>query len=122
MKQFIILIILFGISLLITSCLYDKADLPTLNNGCDTTYYTLSIKPIINNNCAIAGCHVVGGTGTGNFTTFASLKPYLDNGSVQIRINLDPSDLLYMPLGNTLDSADLATLNNWIASGYAGCD
>ena len=118
--------LLYALSLLLllafSSCLYDKGEDAQPNNGCDTTYYALTIKPIIDNNCAKSGCHVAGGTSSGNFTTYAGIKPYIDSGSLPVRINLDPSDALHMPKGAVLDSLTLATLNTWIADGYTGCD
>ncbi|MEO8147087.1 MAG: hypothetical protein ABI723_05580 [Bacteroidia bacterium] len=122
MKNLISLLIILCCFLFIASCLNDKGEIAQPNNGCDTTYYTLQIKPIIDNNCAISGCHITGGAGTGNFTTYSGIKPYLQSGSVNIRINLPANDPLYMPQGSTLDPVDLTKLNDWIASGFQGCD
>lgn len=53
----------FGAGLLISifsvSCYYDKADQVYPSNGCDTTNmtYTGSIKVILDENCALSGCH-----------------------------------------------------------------
>lgn len=121
MKNLLVIMILLATGLL-SGCLYDKGDIAEPINGCDTTYYHLTIKPIIDNNCASSGCHDPGGSGTGDYTSYAGIKPYLDNGSVQFRINLDPADPLHMPLGNVLSSSDKSKLDQWIADGYIGCD
>jgi hypothetical protein len=36
--------------------------------------FSTDIKSIINTNCAIAGCHVAGGSGPGNFAVFANIQ------------------------------------------------
>ncbi len=36
--------------------------------------FSTDIKSIINTNCAIAGCHVAGGSGPGNFAVFANIR------------------------------------------------
>jgi SprB repeat len=36
--------------------------------------FSTDVKSIINTNCAIAGCHVAGGSGPGNFAIFANIQ------------------------------------------------
>jgi len=101
------------------SCTYHNGAEP--KTVCDTTYCYQVIRPIILNNCAVAGCHISGGSGTGDFSTYAGIQPYLD-GSLPIRINIpDQNDAFFMPQGSSLTPADLNTLNAWLNSGHPGC-
>ena len=104
------------------SCLSDKGEIATPIDGCDTTYFSLQIKPIINATCAIAGCHVIGGAGPGDFKTYAGMLPSLNSGDYKLRINLPTSDPSFMPQTGALSAADLQKLNSWIDAGYVGCD
>jgi hypothetical protein len=63
--------------------------------GVDVSY-TMDIVPIINETCALSGCHVSGGSGNGDFSTYAGLKAKADNGSLEsralIQMNMPPSN------------------------------
>ncbi len=114
------ILIILAVSL--SSCRYDKGELASPIDGCDTSFYRLEVKPIIDNNCATAGCHVSGGTGTADFTTYESTKTRLPN-PIKIRINItDINDPDHMPQGSLLLTTDLEKLNTWIDSGFPGCD
>lgn len=122
MKNSISFIMLLIIVMFHSSCLYDKGELAQPVSGCDTSFYRLEIKPVIDNNCATAGCHVPGGSGTGDFTTYASTKNRLPN-PIKTRINIaDVNNPLHMPQGVILPADDLAKLNTWIDEGFPGCD
>jgi hypothetical protein len=105
-----------------SACLYDSpADLATPVTYCDTTYAYKNIKPIVFNNCTIAGCHVVGGIGHGVFTDFAQFKSKVDAGLVKYRINLPLSDPDHMPATGSLTDSEIQLINDWIDSGAEGC-
>ncbi len=56
-----------------------------------------NIKPIIDASCAIENCHVAGGAGDGNFTTYAGIKAKADNGNLLLRAVQQAN----MPPGNS---------------------
>ena len=64
------------------SCYFDNEEELYPNAMCDAsvTNFMDVIDPIIKSNCALSGCHVPGGTGIGNFTTYAGIKAAVDNG------------------------------------------
>lgn len=64
------------------ACLNDKGEVATTPDVCDTltVSYQDSIVPILTVHCTDFACHVSGGTGPGDFTTYAALKAVVDNG------------------------------------------
>lgn len=97
------------------SCYNDKVeDLygPVTCDLSDITY-TNDVAIIINSSCATTGCHVSGGTGTGNFTNFSELKSKVDNGTFATRVLNDKT----MPPSTPLTECELLILQNWIDNG-----
>ncbi|MCE3280829.1 MAG: hypothetical protein K0S44_3020 [Bacteroidetes bacterium] len=69
----------------IASCTSEKGAVPIRDVNCDSTIsYSADIAPLMNNYCN--SCHVSGGTGTGDFTTYAGVKEKADNGSLRNRV------------------------------------
>ena len=85
---------------------------------CDSTSvgYSSSILPIIESNCAIPGCHVPGGTGTGNFTTYAGLNSQVTNGRLLPSIE-QASNAAPMPPNGKLSDCDIAKITIWVQQG-----
>lgn len=89
-----------------------------LNNSCDacdTTDYTFGtrISPIIGTSCATSiGCHASGST-YGQFTSYANIKPYIDNGAIYERAIVQQS----MPPAGPLPNCDMEALKKWIEDG-----
>ena len=86
--------------------------------ACDTANitYAVDIEPIISTNCATSGCHVSGGSGPGNFTTYSGLKAKVDmgvNGTVEHRVVV----LKDMPLGGSLTQDEIFKIDCWIQDG-----
>lgn len=73
--------------LTISSCGKEKGELQTMPD-CDTlsVVYNDTIKNIISNKCATTGCHVNGGSGNGNFTTYIGVNAKVGNGSFETRV------------------------------------
>ena len=69
---------------LLNSCANDKLPEPS-GCGTDITYET-SLKTIIDNSCAFTGCHVTGGNGPGDFSSYETMLPWLENGKVENRV------------------------------------
>ena len=85
------------------------------SSGCDSITYAKSIHPIMMSQCAIAGCHVSGGSGPTNFTTYAGVKADADNGKLKLRmIDGNPS---MMPLTGKLPDAMISKVQCWLDSG-----
>ena len=79
--------------------------------------YVNDIQPIINNACALSGCHV-SGFRSGDFTNYEGLKTKVDDGSVKRRT----IDQMNMPPSNSsgptsLTSNQITLLNCWIEAG-----
>ena len=77
---FFVIIVLSGY--LLNGCYYDNAEelYPgSLNCDVSNLSYDLVIKPIIDSNCAISGCHV-SGTGRKDLSTYQGVKDVVDDG------------------------------------------
>ena len=74
------------------------------------------ISAIIESNCATPGCHVAGGTGTGNFTVFSELSEQVSNGRLLPSIRREASSIP-MPPGGTLRACEIRQLELWVAAG-----
>ncbi len=78
-----ITLLVFGVGL--SACLKNVAQEPgTLNCATVNAKYGADITPIINAKCASSGCH--NGSAPGNFTSYAGIKTYIDNGKVKDRV------------------------------------
>ncbi|MBK6831633.1 MAG: hypothetical protein IPG92_13245 [Flavobacteriales bacterium] len=99
-------------------CYYDNEEELYPNTFCDTvnTSYSAAISAIIESNCATPGCHVAGGTGTGNFTVFSELSEQVSNGRLLPSIRREASSIP-MPPGGTLRACEIRQLELWVAAG-----
>ncbi|MBK6774974.1 MAG: hypothetical protein IPG74_03685 [Flavobacteriales bacterium] len=107
--------IAFMAMLLLAGCYYDKAEVLYPGSFCDTANVTYSgtAKSILETNCAISGCHVSGGTGPGNFTSYADVKQRVDNGTFRILVLENRT----MPPSFSLSSCELEQLSIWLDAG-----
>jgi len=86
-------------------------------SGCDTSdvRFTATIQPILQTYCT--GCHSGTAASAGlNFTTYAGVKPQIDNGRIWAAINhTGPKP---MPLGgDKLSDCNIAKIGIWIRNG-----
>ncbi len=119
--------IFFSLFLLfVLSCTKDKREKPiepapvdttkVVVSDCDSTkvLYCNSVKSIINTRCAVSGCHVSGGSGIGNMSTYNGLKAKVDDGSFTLRVftygDMPPST------SSQLTATDTITLRQWLNS------
>lgn len=75
----------FAVAFLLSSCYNDKEELLYPSPACDTSnvHYNYTIKPIIDNSCAIAGCHNANTQAGGyNLSSYAGLQSAAQNGSL----------------------------------------
>lgn len=107
--------------LICISCVKDVGKLPVATapvtvGFCDSITYNKHIKPIITNNCAIPSCHIAGGTGTGNFTSFDELKEKVSSGKFKLRV-MDKPNNNPMPASGQLPQAELDIIQCWLDKG-----
>lgn len=111
---------LCAIALLFASsgCYYDVGSELYPDTACDTnvTTYTDVVLPIIQSNCATPGCHVPGGTGTGDFTTYAGLRTQVVSQRLVPSVRQDPGALPMPPTGR-LSDCDIAKIVRWVDNG-----
>lgn len=99
-------------------CYYDTEEELYPNSFCDTTNLTYSAKinSVIQSNCATPGCHVAGGTGTGDYTNYTEVRAAVDNGTFLQSIRRDANGIP-MPPSGSLRSCELQQLEQWVAAG-----
>ncbi len=100
----------------ISSCYYDVEEELYSTVVCNTPVavnFTTHVQPVINSFCASSGCHVTGGTGVGNFETYAGVKAKVDDGSFTER-TLQAKN---MPPSGNLSTCDLELLQAWVDLG-----
>ena len=110
------LAVLFATAL--PGCYYDNEEELYPNSFCDTVNvtYSGSISKIIESKCATPGCHVAGGTGTGNFTVFSELKEQVDNGRLLPSVRRE-AEAVPMPPDGALRACEVRQLELWVAAG-----
>ena len=113
----IVLALVGGLSLF-SGCYYDVESDLYPSNFCDTTNtaFAETIQPILQGNCALPGCHVPGGTGTGDFTTYEGFLAQVTNGAVPQAIqHLGNASL--MPPSGKLSDCDINKILLWVDAG-----
>ncbi len=105
MKKIIPILLLL---LLVYSCKKADAD-------CSQTTYTYDaeVKELIDKNCSVTGCHVAGNT-IPNFSSYALIKPFLDNGKVKERLVIKQD----MPKLRIIPLKEYNILQCWIEGSY----
>ena len=101
--------------LLLAGCYYDKEELLYPASFCDLTdvSYSATIGPLVQNSCATPGCHVAGGTGTGNFTSYAGVNAAVANGTLRSQVLVDRT----MPPTGPLSDCDMQQIALWLDAG-----
>lgn len=110
------LLLIGSIAFTFSSCYYDIEEELYDPSLCDlpaSVTYTAHIQPIIAQSCAIAGCHVTGGGGNGNFETFAGVQGKVQNGTFEETVLISGS----MPPSGNLSSCDLQLIEAWLTAG-----
>ena len=114
-KLFLYIGLFLALSIVVSGCYYDNVEeLYSGSADCDVENvdYVTVIKPIIDTNCAISGCHVPG-TGEPDFTTYTGVKKAVDNGSIEDRVIVRKD----MPPAGPLSSCNIAKIQAWIDKG-----
>ncbi len=108
---------LLGLSVLMSACKQDKLPEPMVSSACDTLMPTWqsAIRTIVERKCATPGCHTAGFS-SGDFTTYESTLPRIENGSFKRR-TLDQRNM--PPAGSPpLSEEELLLLECWLSAGY----
>lgn len=116
-----ILAILVILTLTFWYCAKEKGPAPKISTlaNCDTVTnitYNGIIDSIINLKCVNGTCHAPGGTGNGDFTTYAGLKIKVDDGSFRNRV-LVTKDMPSTSSGIIMSECDLKRLEIWLNKG-----
>lgn len=87
--------------------------------ACDTSAVTYSgrIVPIMQARCALPGCHVQGGNGTGNFTTYAGVLSQVQNGNLVSAVQRTAGAIPMPPDGSMIPACDIAAIVAWVNAG-----
>ncbi len=116
MKQLLILTAVMA-ALIIPSCTKDKATNP---NACtylvDSLRYNGYIKQIIETKCATSNaCHVTGGDGNGDYTTYSGILEKINSGAFKARV----LNLKDMPTAGSpaLDPCEFQKMKDWYEKG-----
>jgi hypothetical protein len=117
MRTTTLLLLALGI-LAVQGCYYDNEEDLYPNSFCDTTNvtYANTIDPIIQGKCAIPGCHVLHGDGTGDFTNFGQFSQLVASGRVLRSIKHLPNGIA-MPPSGALRACEIRKIEIWIAAG-----
>lgn len=109
--SFALLIILFS------SCKDEEIEPVVVTPDSNLKYAEISY--IVESNCV--GCHSYGGdaAGSGDFSSYSTLKQSLDNSSSEFINRMQSSNEDYrMPPSGDMPSAQIDSLVSWINSGY----
>ncbi|MDX1684129.1 MAG: hypothetical protein R3275_02775 [Saprospiraceae bacterium] len=109
MKKLLLLSTLF-----IWSCNYDEIR-PEQAECSEAVTYESHVREIVGLKCATSGCHVPGGDGTGDFTSYESMRTWLNENFFEKVIR----DGSMPPAGSpNLTEQERETLLCWIESNY----
>jgi len=110
MKNYITYSAILVLSVLFFACSKNDTSAPSAQAiECDGTVSTFNsnIKSIIDNNCTNSSCHPA-------FTNYASIKPYLTNGSFTDQVLTNRT----MPRTGSLSNNELTKIKCWADAGF----
>ncbi len=110
---------LFPFALLLLGCRHDAADSAEPELMCDTlnVSYSGDIRSIMQLRCATPACHVPGGNGTGDFTTWVGLRTQVTNGKLIPAINRTVGAIPMPPDGSRIPACDILVIQAWVNGG-----
>jgi hypothetical protein len=119
MKPLFLLIALI-LAAFASGCYYDKESDLYPQQVCDTTdiKWSTVVRPIINEQCAYAGCHAGAGAQAGiDLSTYQGVKNIVDNGSLMGSIT-HQGNYPFMPYqAAKLPDCTIARIRIWVDSG-----
>lgn len=117
MKWSIIVAVLFV--MILSSCYNDSIESLTKVDICDVTEVTYSrdVTKILNNSCALSGCHNVDALLTFPLTNYDEVMPVVEDGRLLKAIKHE-SGALPMPKNTSkLDDCSIKKIEAWINAG-----
>ncbi|WP_276373857.1 hypothetical protein [Chryseolinea sp. H1M3-3] len=97
------------------SCVEHDLPEPEIETCSVTISFTSQVKPIINTNCAVSGCHNGDLGADKNWTVFSTLQGKIAN--VKDRINRPPGTPGHMPAFGSLTQDEITTISCWVDQG-----
>lgn len=117
-KTILILAPVAGIMLMLSSCYKDNAEDMYPPDSCDlsTVTYTNSVIPVMQQSCALAGCHIDARTTGISLSTYEGVAAVASNGKLLQAIkHTGPSP---MPQGGAkLDDCTISKIEKWVTDG-----
>lgn len=117
MKKFLWIAFLMSTGILTYSCSNDKLEPVDRPEACDDLQATFvkDLQPIIEGNCATAGCHASGST-FGDYSTYDNMLDNLNSGAIMQR-SIEFSDM--PPAGSPpLTEDEKLLLECWLLDGH----
>jgi len=116
MRYLLFLGLLTGV--ILGSCTKDK--IPVIDSMvepiCDPEInYDNTMAAIINNSCAISGCHVSGGNAPGVYTSYQGILGNLDNGQVEDEVVVR-RNMPFLP--GVLTDEEIELFKCWLEAGH----
>lgn len=109
MKQISILTLII-IGAVLAAC--KKDEFKDLDCSTIDSKYSTSLSAIISSKCNNSGCHNAGSS-NGDFTTYAKVKPYVDNGTFKKEVITDKT----MPQNGSLSQDERNKIKCWLDAG-----
>ncbi|MBL7938727.1 MAG: hypothetical protein JNL43_05145 [Flavobacteriales bacterium] len=118
MKRFLFLGLSSVVILAMNGCYYDNEEDLYPATFCDTANvnYSGEVDAIMQSKCAIPGCHVAGGDGSGDFTQYSEVAEKAANGSLVRSINRG-ANAIPMPPDAPLRECEIRQIELWVADG-----
>ena len=113
------MLLAIGATMVFSACYWDKADQLYAVSACNTDSVTFSgtIKPILDNNCALSGCHDATASGLVTLNNYNGAKTVALDGRMVGAIN-HASGYSPMPKNQPkLDDCTISKLTKWAAAG-----
>ena len=89
-----------------------EEEYPTVDCNTEQLTYDTDVKPIVDANCAVPGCHVPG-TGRAVLENYVQVKSIVDNGQFEDRVLTNKT----MPPNQALSVCNLDKLQAWLNNG-----
>lgn len=112
MKRYLPLLL----SLNLISCTYDNEEdlLGALNCDENPSSFSLNVQPLVEQNCAVSGCHVPGGQ-LPDLTNFSSIQ----QNSFLIKNRIENRTMPPPQSGKQLSEQEIHTISCWVDNGAA---
>jgi len=115
MRKISIILSFIAFIYLISACTSDIT--PIIESDCSVPVsYNTNMRAIVDNNCALSGCHDgsgLNGAPFDNYDTFAGLQRHINDGTFEFEVRART-----MPDGFLLTEEDFILMSCWIDEGF----